>query len=66
MITEKQISDKADEIQKHIHKEVEIALSKSNCTYEDATNVCIYRYLAKLELMIEQRQFKETFYSGMF
>jgi len=57
-ISEKDVENKADEIQKNIHKQIEIAVElnpKTKSTYQDFTNVFIFRYLALLELKLESK-----------
>lgn len=63
MPTENEIQKRAEEVQKMVHKEAveDIQWAKfnsSDLSYQAATNICIFRYLAKLELKIEELENK--------
>ena len=51
-ITEKEILDRAEQLQEQCHQMVE--LTKGNTSYQDATNVWLFTKIAQLELRIEQ------------
>lgn len=55
---ENKLEEKAKEIQNECHKAVELAFKErelfNNFSYQDATNVFIFRKLAEYELRIKQ------------
>ena len=60
-IGKQRLEELTENLQNDCHKTVEAILKdKPNCSYQDATNVWLFKKLAELELSIEELQIKDS------
>ena len=60
-IGKQRLEELTENLQNNCHQTVEAILKdKPNCSYQDATNVWLFKKLAELELSVEELQVKES------